>query len=145
LETHVAGETIRHDFHPGDAMCQGTTKLATLESILVDYPVVRTAMKKRDQLMLARAMVLAVLYFGSTPWFPDDWALGHLSFFSDKSGNLPASLRTVNLGVKIPGESHATTAEVEDEMLQFGIRNLPHTALGSSACRLIGGSSCRTT
>lgn len=130
VETYVAGEAIRHDFHPGNAMYQGTTKLATLESIFVDYPLVRTAMTKRDQLKLARAMVLAVLYFSSTPWLPDDWTLGHLSFFSDRSGNLPASLRTVNLGVTIPGASHATTAEMEDEMLQFGIRNLPLHCLG---------------
>ncbi|RKU47535.1 hypothetical protein DL546_005679 [Coniochaeta pulveracea] len=137
VETHVAGEAFRHNFHPSDVIYQHATKPATLENLLVDFPAVEAAMTKRDQLMLARAVVLAVLYFSSSPWLPDFWALGNLSYFPDECGNLRASLRTVNLGVTISGAqpgSHGTARSdpsIEDLMLEYGIRNVPLHYLGA--------------
>jgi hypothetical protein len=91
-----------------------------------------------DQLKLAHKTALAILQYNNTPWLPERWRLGQLSYFGSQSNFDESALRTLHLSSQIssPTLPSATamdgvesTTGVSDE-IRYGINNLPLFFLG---------------
>ncbi|OHF01591.1 hypothetical protein CORC01_03081 [Colletotrichum orchidophilum] len=98
------------------------------------------------KLKLARALVLAILRFHSTPWLNDVWRLQDLSIFSRSQDDLSETLGTLHVGVglaqkdtrrqvadstdEIQVAANHQTAGADYDQLLYGVDNLSLHSLG---------------
>lgn len=79
-----------------------------------------------DRLKLGITLVRSMLKHHSTPWWPQEWALGQVHVFREDDGDLSSSLDTLHLSVKfdtIASTEHANPAPTppDEEDLQMDI------------------------
>jgi hypothetical protein len=135
-------ENFRHSFFPccadacGPTGCQKAScsgDITRVDEILAQPRSQELSII--DQLQLAVRVVSAVLKFNSTPWLGDYWGLQNLAFFQ-RGSDLPASLKTLHLGVELGHDSPTTATGItldapspvlgdalEDAKLIHGIQN----------------------
>jgi hypothetical protein len=114
----------KHLFYFRDMAVKPALNTSTISTISTVREALRqevyNALQPEDRLKLAHRLAIATLQYNDTPWLPERWRLGNLSYLGSKSSFNVDSLKTLHFNSQISQSATSITADGHMEDLQQG-------------------------